>query len=568
MKLSIPLMIALVIFTAIGSYFQIWAVPYVVCVVVITVLVLSAFNKIPEKTYPLLLLGLALAMLWQQTMLGSYIVGTDINGEYFIANKTITSGWDWSYFHLNVTSIVINIFTPLLYKIGIPVVWQFKLIYPIVLSFVPLVLYLAFTKQFSRKISFYSALFFIIVPVFTVEIAGIVKSMVADLFFALSVYVLLSKMGNLKKTLLLTTFGLLAVMSHYTVGTVLVAYLGIIAVILIGYKIVTRKNNFIPVTIAVVIVLIVGALWLKNTGGSIVYTGYAHSLDSVKYTGVTEENLAENNQSSDGNKSVSQSEGKSYLNNQDTLVQTALGMDWNEVLVGGKIFRVIQYATQLAIVIGFCILVWKRKEYKISIEFLSGILASAIILIGVLFVPKLANVINTTRWYHFALFFISPLLVVALWKIGKQKLLVGVLVVYYVFTSGLVFALAHDNIPQSKVEVPYSIAFSAKEGIVGIFNEDDVKCAKWLVQNRNGLMVSTSYISTYLPLGYEDWFEQYQEKGILKKPYLLFLTTQDIKLGKWCNGTEAGMRSYTKLPNTNGLKELHREGWAVVYYVE
>jgi uncharacterized membrane protein len=545
-------MALLAIFTAVCSYFKLDFVPYVVSFSVIVVLIVSSFNKIPERLFPIFLIGLALSMLWQQTMLGSYIVGTDIHGEYYIANETINHGWNLSYFHLNVTSIVINVFTPFLHWIGIPVVWQFKLIYPMILSVVPFILYLAFSKQFTKKTAFYSALFFMVVPVFTVEIAGIVKSMVAEVFFALIVLVLFSKMSDIKRTALLIIFGLLAIMSHYTVGTIIVAYLGIIAVILIGYKIHTKKNNYIPILIAVIVIIVIGAMWLKNTGGGIVYTGYTHSYEGVQLK--TNEALT-NNAVSD----------ETYMDNQDTLVQTALGMDWNEVSIWGKLFRVMQYITQLSIILGFVYLMVYRKKYNVSFKFLAAIFASAVILGMVLFIPQFANTINTTRWYHFALFFISPLFVVGLMQLGKEKLVAGVLIIYYVFTSGLVFHLANSDIPKSKIEVPYSIAYDHDKGIVGLFDANDIECAKWLVENRNGLNVYVSYMSTYLPLEFEDWFEQYKEVEP-QKPYLLFLTSQDLELGKWTRGTDAGMRSYNDLPNTQGLQELHRNGKAVVYY--
>jgi uncharacterized membrane protein len=555
----------LAILAAIGSYFRIDAVPYVVSFVVITVMVLMALKKLPEKTFPILIGGLALSMILQQTMLGSYIVGTDIHGEYFIANKTITSGWDWSYFHLNVTSIVINIFTPFLDKIGIPIVWQFKLIYPIVLCAVPVILYFAFSKQFSKRVAFYSALFFMIVPVFTVEIAGIVKSMVAEVFFALTVYVLFSKISNLKKGILLTVFGILSIMCHYTVGTIVVAYLGAMGGGLLIYKFCTRKNNFVPLIIAFIIILVVGGIWLKSTGGSVVFTGYTHAFDAVK--GKTMDAF-EAPSSPSGSDIVESNSEDSYLNSQDSLVQTALGMDWNKVSTSGKAFRIIQYITQIAIIAGFIYLIVKRKKYQVSIEFLASIVASGVILMLVLFVPKLANIINTTRWYHFALFFISPLFVVALMQVGKEKLLVGVMIVYYIFTSGLVFEVAHSNVPSSSVEIPYSIAYSGDEGIVGFYNSDDVECAKWLVANRNDLKVHVSYTGTYLPLEFEDWSEQYQESAKkLTKPYLLFITTQDVELNKWACGVGVGLRSYVSLPNVEGLEELHRNGKGVVYYV-
>lgn len=564
MKIAIPSMICLAIFTAICSYFKLAFVPYVVTLSVVVTILLVYFKKIPQNTYPIYLIGLSLSMLWQQTMIGTYILGTDIHQEYFMANKAIESGWDWSYYSLNGTSIILNIISPFLYKIGIPVVWQFKLLFPMILSIVPWILYLAFSKQMDKRYAFYSVIFFMIVPVFTVEISTIIKSMFAELFLALSVLILFSQINYLKKTLYLIDCGIMACLCHYTIGTLLIGYLGIIGIILIGYKIFSHKNNYIPIVIAAVVICAIGLIWFANTGGGIVYKGYANSLKQVDAVVISSKNLSLNIDQSQS-ESVPKHKACNYLESQDSLVRTALGMDWNQTSISGKAFRVIQYITQLAIILGVLFLFLKRKQYKFSIEFIVGLIASVIILGMVLLVPKVASIINTTRWYHSALFFASPLLVIGLLHIGKEKLVVGVLVIYYFFTSGLVFSLTNSDIPKLTLESPYSVAYCYRQGVIGIFNQDDINCAKWLVENTDNKLTHAGFTDMYLMLGYVEYAGQFVENSPNETHYL-FLSSQNIKLQKMSLWSEPGMRMYVPLPDTKNMQEVYRSGESVIYY--
>lgn len=570
--IAISIMLVLSIITATCSYFLLGFVPYLVSVLVVLVIILVCFKRIPEKHFPIYLVGLSLSMILQQTMLGSYIVGTDIHQEFYTINRTIENGWDWSYYSLNNTSIVLNVIAPFLYKIGIPVLWQLKLLFPIVLSFVPLILYIAFSKQIGKRYGFYSTIFFIIVPVFTVEIATITKSMVAELFFALIILVLFTQMRFLKKFLLLSFLGVLTVMCHYTIGTLVFGYLGITGIILLLCAIFTRKFNFVPVIASVLVIGLVGGLWFYYSGGGIVYIGYTNSYNNITKK-ISEINITSSSPSTvsltttNVPKNAEEKPKENYLDRQDYLIRTALGMDWNKTDISGKLFRIIQYVTQLAIIFGALVLLFNYKKYKVSICFTVGILASVIILGGVLFIPKVASIINTTRWYHSALFFASPLLVIGLSKIGKEWLVAGVLIIYYVFTSGLVYTITRSDVPSLVLSTPYSVAYDWNQGLIGIFNKDDIVCAKWMKNNMGKEQCHTGFTDTYLFLGYVEFNGQFTEIAP-DEPHYLFISSQNSKLGKMTTWTEPAMRRLVDIPSVNKMKEVFRQGNSVIYFGE
>jgi uncharacterized membrane protein len=544
-------MAILALITAVCSYFKLPFVPYLVSASFIIVLILMLFKKLPEKTFPIFIIGLSLSMIWQQTMIGTYILGTDIHQEFYATNRALEHGWDLKFHALNGTSLLLNVVSPFLAKIGIPIVWQFKLLYPMFLSCVPFVLYLAFSKQISKRWSFYSVMFFIIVPVFTVEIATIVKSMVAELFFALCVLVLYSDIKYLKKGLLLVLLGLLACVTHYTIGTLVIIFLFLISIILLVLEITSHKNNFVSVICATVVIFICGLAWFANTGDGIVYTGYKNSISGIL-----------------GIKSVVNSD-QNYLVAQDSLVQTALGLDWNKTSIHGKAFRIIQYITQLAVAVGLVYIFLNRKKYNFAPEFVAGIISSIVILLLVLFAPSFASILNTTRWYHTTLFFLSPLFVMGLVWIGKEYLVVGILILYYIFTSGFYYQTFQNDMPSYEIETPYSIAYSYNQGMVGIFNKDDVECSKWLSENIGDKMVRSSFTDMYLLFDYadcDDYSKQFTE-GIPEKPYYMFISSQSYDMGNLTIWTGPLMRKKVPLPDTSGMEEVFRKNNSVVYYV-
>jgi len=155
-KIVLILSSVLAIFSGIGSYFTLPAVPYVVTAGVILI---SLYMVWRGKNYGWVLYLLALSLIWQTSMLGIHIVGVDIHTEYYNVKTIIENGWDYSWATNGNTSIVLAWLSPALDKIGIPVVWQFKLLYPALCALAPVIIYHAFKRMFGNKRAFLSGLF-------------------------------------------------------------------------------------------------------------------------------------------------------------------------------------------------------------------------------------------------------------------------------------------------------------------------------------------------------------------------------------------------------------------------
>src|SRR3989337_1322540 len=117
-----PVLLAI---TAIGAYLQNPATPYIANTVVIGLIISVALNVIKPSKYGFYLYVIALVMLWQNTMLGESVVGSDIHRELFSSNRALTYGWDIQYWQeQSNVSFIVGWFIPRLNVItSIPTVW-------------------------------------------------------------------------------------------------------------------------------------------------------------------------------------------------------------------------------------------------------------------------------------------------------------------------------------------------------------------------------------------------------------------------------------------------------------
>jgi len=270
------------------------------------------------------------------------------------------------------------------------------------------------------------------------EIATIGKSMVAEFLMALAVLFMVVDIKWWIKYPAILILGLLAAWAHYTIGIMLAFFiLGIgtfllikewrkaVAYLLIGIIVVSGIFGYFSSVGEGFIVLAV-----KNIG--IAYSAYTQQQIATSTTpAVTPAptvTLKPTNTPTDSTpiakpsvtstdtppgrvpvvQALKTPSKPNYLSSQPPLIKIALGLDFFEVGWSGKIFRILQYITQGLVLLG-C---WLILRSKAKWEFKCGVL-SALVLIGCcMFVPFFANIINATRFYHLALFFLAPAFVI------------------------------------------------------------------------------------------------------------------------------------------------------------
>jgi uncharacterized membrane protein len=152
-----------------------------------------------------------------------------------------------------------------------------------------------------------------------------------------------------------------------------------------------------------------------------------------------------------------------------------------------------------------------------------------------------------------------------------------VLLFYYAFTSGVVYELMQSNVTD-RFDIPYSTGFSAERtGVAGVFNDDDVKCARWIVTNWDDkTRVIADYNGARLMLSEfgarrEDIYCMQQRAGgpeLLCKNsqegFYILKTTWNAVNNKYVVGPNIGMRALVEWPSCD-YPVVFQSGKSIVY---
>lgn len=437
---------------AIGAYFGLVITPLLIICAIVVVIILVALNKISNWEVYLYLVGISLGLIWQTTMLGVDVVGSDIHVEYYFAQFNTLHPWDVSKLDSSNTSIVIGLIAPWISTLfHIDMIWVFKIILPMFLACVPLVLFAAFKKMFGDKRAFFATIFFMIIPMFSIESAQIAKTMVAELFFALMVYCIVSDWKWGYKLVGISSFLIMQILTHYTIGVLGICFLLGVLIFRIVTKPIRWKfllNTKVPILVLALCLLISAGTFYKYYS----YAGTGTQLRALQWIAsdylpdivnapplatetpienkpiVIQETPINSNSSVPNTKApgiqvpISHSSTEPVisqslierLSTNPTMVKIGIGLDFFEVPLSGKIFRVIQLLTELLMIIGVGRLVFVYKRYNSTTEFIGLVGSSGILLIVCILVVGFSSVINMSRFFHISLFFLSPMFILGI----------------------------------------------------------------------------------------------------------------------------------------------------------
>jgi uncharacterized membrane protein len=191
----------------------------VLIVVIALVGLLIGFDRfIHKEFYPLAIFVIALSLLFHRSLLSMYVGGWDIQYEYHLCNAVeMNSIWDPATPGTLNSMLSLVILAPI-YSItsNIDLTWVFKIVYPLLFSLVPLVLYYVFQKQTSAKIAFLASFFFISFLTSFAEMPTLARQEIAELFLVLMLLLMLDKdMDRMKRAFLFIIFSASLTVSHY-----------------------------------------------------------------------------------------------------------------------------------------------------------------------------------------------------------------------------------------------------------------------------------------------------------------------------------------------------------------
>ena len=481
------------ILTIIGTYFMNLysnnSLLMIVIFLISLIIFLVCFDLIPESLYPLAIFIATFSLLFHNSLISKYLVGWDIQIEYYIANKVIENSlWDpnitSNLVTSNVNSVLSIVMLAPIYStlLNLDLIWVFKIIYPAILSLMPLGMYIYFTKQTDSKIAFISTFFFISLVVFYTEMLQLARQQIAEYFFMLIVLLIVKDKHEMSNKILLIIFSFSLVVSHYGLSYI---FLGIFAFSLL-ISFLCKKyfcNHFTNNTINLSFGIFFSVFLLS-------WYLYTSNFSTMSTIVIIIKNIVETLWSEFLNPNMSQ--GMYVITEQANTPLHVLA-------------KVIHLLTQIAISIGLFNTLYNfisRKKSQFSIEYLFLSLSFYLLLILAIIIPNFANALNVSRLYHITLIFLAPYCIIgftfsleALPQILKLnivanrnkllKILCTFFALFLLFNTGWIYVLVGDS----------TTSFSLNStNDYPIFNEKETTGKEWLYE----VIDPTTYKDRYI----------------------------------------------------------------------
>ena len=189
------------------------------------VIILSFSNRrVSEKVYPAAIFLISISLLLMYSLRSNHIIGSDVHREYFIFLTTIDNlKWSQLGFGLLDTCIS-NSLLPAIYQtfLNIDPEYLYKLFYSVMVSILPLVVYLLSKKYIGSFYAFLASVF-LMSQISFLSTPSMTRTSIAILFFGLAVLVMFQDgISEFSKRTLFIVFTAAVVLSHY--GTTFVTF--------------------------------------------------------------------------------------------------------------------------------------------------------------------------------------------------------------------------------------------------------------------------------------------------------------------------------------------------------
>lgn len=524
-------------------------------------------KKIPQKLSSLAIPMIAISLLFHSSLISEYLVtfGSDLEGEYFLFMTTQNTG-HWSSIPIysgewygRMNSMLSVTILPTIYStlLNMNATQVLKILSPIIFCFVPLILYQLWQKTFGKKAAFAAAFLLMAQNTFYAEMLGLTRQMVAELFFALLLLVILNKkIKRSNKMLCFMIFSVALVTSHYALAEIFLFFISLACVCLVLIK---QSNR--NITLAMVVFFFV-----------VMFAWYIYTSDSATFDSFL----------SFGNRLYGQLDEFFNLESREYTVLRGLGLE-SAPTIWSTLSRAFAYLTELFIALGFVKLITRRTNmhaYRIEREHLVFITIAVAFLVALVAVPGLADTLNMTRFYHILLFFLSPLCVVGAGflvksvfkrekELGVSVLLLIVLVPYFLFQIGFVYEVTRNEswaLPLSSYRMDGRKLYCT----LGYMDSQSVFAAQWMHEKadnrRSQVYADFSSIEVLVIYGsiYKGYIESLSNITIVSNNGIVYLSSLNVlhetvvTKSYVCRLDELSFLANLNKIYTNGGSEIHR----------
>lgn len=182
------------------------------------VILITLTNKFPKKFYPFVIFLISLSILLLGALRSNHIIGIDAHYEYYLFQNTLNN-LSWKQIGFSVLDVCISIsLLPTIYAsiLKLNPELLFRLLYPLLFSFVPLIVYSISAKYIKNSYAFLASFFFMS-QIYFFNTVGNARTSIAILFFALAIFVFFTdKITIMRKKILFIIFIISCVLSHYS----------------------------------------------------------------------------------------------------------------------------------------------------------------------------------------------------------------------------------------------------------------------------------------------------------------------------------------------------------------
>lgn len=182
------------------------------------------------STYEIALFTISLSLLLCFNLRTNYVFGNDINLELYEFNLTYESTrWIPSTLYSSCLSITI-LPTMISAATGISGELLFKLMYPFILSFIPIILFSIYRKWLGNSLSFGVSMFMIASAIYLLHMPSLARQIVSLFLLVLAFYFLINyKQPSRLRNFIIIFLSFGVIVSHYSTGLIYIGILFLLA---------------------------------------------------------------------------------------------------------------------------------------------------------------------------------------------------------------------------------------------------------------------------------------------------------------------------------------------------
>lgn len=557
------LLVLIPVLSIVGVYFvNTTGDSLVLLIMLLAIALLFAVSALYEKStkfYPFAIFMIALALLFQVSLISNYILpyGGDSPVELYVSKSTqLKSQWsplfsfptDQGFGRFNAMLSVTILPTVYSNMLGMDPAWVFKIVFPLIFALVPIALYLLWQPYIGKKFAFLAAFLFMAQSTFYTEMVALNRQMIGELFFVLLLLVLLSKKIKFEGKFIsfaILSFGL--IFSHYALAEIFLFF--IFAAWATAYWVLKKPSHNLQLSL-IVFFFVAMFCWYIYTSGAVVFDSF------LTFAGYVSSQLGD------------------FFNpaSRGQVVLTGLGLTQSPSILN-TISRGFAYITELFIVIGVIALIRKKTHFRFERDFIVFGLVAMVFLVTLTIVPGLANTLTMSRFYHILLMMLAPFCIIGVWSfvkfIFKQEktilvslLVIAILVPYFLFQTNFAYEVAKTD--------SWSISLSKNRmnpmrlyGDFGYIESYSVYGAEWVSTNvpyKNNIVGDNGLFTALTAYGliYRGYVGELKNDTIISPGEFAYLSYITVNYATMIpNNTLSTVFNQTDLVYSNGGSEIY-----------